>query len=172
MQRRRALVPRRCRHRQRCAPGIALFAGYGTAFRASFGLSCAGAKAGISFNIEAGINLAIPKRGLSGTIAAFRHTHETSSLPSSPIWASISRARMRGGGRSAVVAETCLLAPRQLCLYRHGRRWRGAGRQDRTRAREQRTYRHALSRSPRPCGALFSRRAHRLRLTQTDVAHP
>lgn len=58
-------------------PGIALFAGYATAFRAPFGfIGRASPKPETSANIEAGLKLALPKAGLSGTIAAFRQTHD------------------------------------------------------------------------------------------------
>ena len=58
-------------------PGIALFAGYATAFRAPFGfIGMQAAKPETSSNIEGGVKLALPKAGLSGTIAAFRQTHD------------------------------------------------------------------------------------------------
>ncbi|MCC4234135.1 TonB-dependent receptor [Sphingobium soli] len=58
-------------------PGIALFAGYATAFRAPFGfIGTQAAKPETSSNIEGGVKLALPKVGLSGTIAAFRQTHD------------------------------------------------------------------------------------------------
>ncbi len=58
-------------------PGIALFAGYATAFRAPFGfIGMQAGKPETSSNIEGGVKLALPKAGLSGTIAAFRQTHD------------------------------------------------------------------------------------------------
>jgi len=58
-------------------PGIALFAGYATAFRAPFGfIGMEAAKPETSSNIEGGVKLALPKAGLSGTIAAFRQNHD------------------------------------------------------------------------------------------------
>ncbi|MCW2365874.1 iron complex outermembrane receptor protein [Sphingobium sp. B7D2B] len=58
-------------------PGIALFAGYATAFRAPFGfIGTQAAKPETSSSIEGGAKLALPKAGLSGTIAVFRQTHD------------------------------------------------------------------------------------------------
>lgn len=57
------------------APGIALFAGYATAFRAAFGFVGVDApKPETSRNFEGGLKLAVPKAGLSGTIALFDQT--------------------------------------------------------------------------------------------------
>lgn len=59
------------------AKGIALFAGYATAFRAPFGFI--GTQAPVpetSSNIEGGVKLALAGTGLSGTVAAFRQTHD------------------------------------------------------------------------------------------------
>lgn len=59
------------------APGFALFAGYATAFRAPFGfIGTQAPKPETSSNIEAGVKLALPGTGLSGTIALFRQTHD------------------------------------------------------------------------------------------------
>ncbi|WP_404478920.1 TonB-dependent siderophore receptor [Novosphingobium sp. BL-52-GroH] len=57
--------------------GVSVFAGYATAFRAPFGfIGTQAAKPETSSNIEAGVKLALPGTGLSGTIAAFRQTHD------------------------------------------------------------------------------------------------
>lgn len=59
------------------AKGVALFAGYATAFRAPFGFI--GTQTPVpetSSNIEAGVKLALPGTGLSGTVAVFRQTHD------------------------------------------------------------------------------------------------
>jgi iron complex outermembrane receptor protein len=57
--------------------GVSVFAGYATAFRAPFGfIGMQAAKPETSSNIEAGVKLALPGTGLSGTIAAFRQTHD------------------------------------------------------------------------------------------------
>jgi iron complex outermembrane recepter protein len=57
--------------------GVALFAGYATAFRAPFGfIGLAAPKPESSSNVEGGVKLALPHTGLSGTIAAFSQTHD------------------------------------------------------------------------------------------------
>ena len=57
--------------------GVSVFAGYATAFRAPFGfIGMQAAKPENSSNIEAGVKLSLPGTGLSGTIAAFRQTHD------------------------------------------------------------------------------------------------
>ncbi|MCE7798062.1 TonB-dependent siderophore receptor [Sphingobium sufflavum] len=59
------------------APGVALFAGYATAFRAAFGFVGVGSpKPETSRNIEGGLKLALPKAGLSGTISVFDQTRD------------------------------------------------------------------------------------------------
>ncbi|MGL3822231.1 TonB-dependent siderophore receptor [Sphingopyxis sp. R3-92] len=58
-------------------PGLVLFAGYATAFRAPFGfIGKEAARPETSSNIEGGVKLALPGTGLSGTIALFRQTHD------------------------------------------------------------------------------------------------
>lgn len=53
-------------------PGVVLFAGYATAFRAAFGfVGVSAPKPETSRNVEAGLKLALPKADLSGTISAF-----------------------------------------------------------------------------------------------------
>ncbi|WP_288412249.1 TonB-dependent siderophore receptor [uncultured Sphingomonas sp.] len=59
------------------AKGIALFAGYATAFRAPFGfIGTVSPVPETSSNIEGGVKLALAGTGLSGTIAVFRQTHD------------------------------------------------------------------------------------------------
>jgi iron complex outermembrane recepter protein len=59
------------------APGVALFAGYATAFRASFGFIGLGLpKPETSRNVEGGVKLALPKAHLSGTISVFDQTRD------------------------------------------------------------------------------------------------
>jgi iron complex outermembrane receptor protein len=59
------------------APGVALFAGYATAFRAAFGfVGAALPKPESSRNIEGGMKLALPGTGLSGTISVFDQTRD------------------------------------------------------------------------------------------------
>ncbi|MGJ0239536.1 TonB-dependent siderophore receptor [Novosphingobium fluoreni] len=55
--------------------GVALFAGYATAFRAPFGfIGTVSPVPETSSNIEGGVKLALAGTGLSGTLAAFRYT--------------------------------------------------------------------------------------------------
>jgi iron complex outermembrane receptor protein len=57
--------------------GVALFAGYATAFRAPFGfIGTVAPVPETSSNIEGGVKLALAGTGLSGTIAVFRQTHD------------------------------------------------------------------------------------------------
>lgn len=57
--------------------GVALFAGWATAFRAPFAyISLQPSKPEGSSNVEAGVKLALPKAGLSGTLALFSQTHD------------------------------------------------------------------------------------------------
>lgn len=59
------------------APGVALFAGYATAFRAAFGfVGAAAPKPETSRNVEGGLKLALPRAGLSGTLAVFDQTRD------------------------------------------------------------------------------------------------
>ena len=59
------------------APGVAIFAGYATAFRAAFGFVGVNLpKPETSRNVEGGIKLALPKAGLSGTISVFNQTRD------------------------------------------------------------------------------------------------
>ena len=63
------------------AAGIALYAGYATAFRAPFGfLGFDSPRPETSNNIEGGIKLALPGAGVSGTIAAFRQVRENVTI--------------------------------------------------------------------------------------------
>ncbi|MBD8658463.1 TonB-dependent receptor [Oxalobacteraceae sp. CFBP 13730] len=65
------------------APGVAMYAGYATAFRGAFGLiSLQTPQPERSRNIEAGFKFALTETGLSGTIAAFRQTRENVATPS------------------------------------------------------------------------------------------
>ncbi len=63
-------------------PGVALYAAYATAFRGAFGVvSATPPKPEISRNIEGGVKLAVPKTGLSGTIAVFDQTRRNVATP-------------------------------------------------------------------------------------------
>jgi len=62
-------------------PGIALYAGYATAFRAPFGfIGLESPDPEKSDNVEAGVKLSLPDAGLSGTIAGFRQVRENVSV--------------------------------------------------------------------------------------------
>ncbi|WP_202423952.1 TonB-dependent siderophore receptor [Duganella lactea] len=59
------------------APGVALFAGYATAFRAAFGfVGVAVPKPETSRNIDYGLKLALPTAGLSGTFSVFNQSRD------------------------------------------------------------------------------------------------
>ena len=59
------------------APGVALFAGYATAFRGAFAfMGMSAPKPESSRNIEGGLKLALTDIGLSGTLAWFDQTHD------------------------------------------------------------------------------------------------
>ncbi|HZV10239.1 MAG TPA: TonB-dependent receptor, partial [Novosphingobium sp.] len=81
-------------------PGVALFAGYATAFRAPFGyISLQPSKPESSSNVEGGVKLALPRTGLSGTIAAFSQTHDnvaTSDPANVGYYIQTGRQRARG----------------------------------------------------------------------------
>ena len=113
-------------------PGVALYAGYATAFRAPFGfLGFDSPRPETSNNIEGGIKLALPEAGVSGTIAAFRQIRENMTI-SDPdnLGFFIQSGRQRASGLevdSRVGAEPGVFAARELRLHRHARRRRNAG---------------------------------------------
>lgn len=82
------------------AKGVALFAGYATAFRAPFGfIGMQAPKPETSGNIEGGLKLALPESGVSGTVALFRQTHDNvvTSDPDNPgFYLQSGRQRARG----------------------------------------------------------------------------
>ncbi|WAC60925.1 TonB-dependent siderophore receptor [Brevundimonas sp. SL130] len=64
------------------APGIALYAGYATAFRAPFGfIGLETPEPETSENVEGGVKLAMTRLGLSGTIAIFEQTRDNVATP-------------------------------------------------------------------------------------------
>ncbi|HUB28146.1 MAG TPA: TonB-dependent receptor [Terracidiphilus sp.] len=64
------------------APGVALYAGYSTAFRAAFAfVGVLPPKPETSRSTEGGLKLALPRAGLSGTIAFFDQTHNNVATP-------------------------------------------------------------------------------------------
>ena len=65
------------------APGVALYAGYATAFRGAFGLISEDTpRPETSRNIEAGLKFALADRGLSGTVAVFEQERNNVATPS------------------------------------------------------------------------------------------
>jgi len=63
-------------------PGVALYGGYATAFRAPFGfIGTSTPKPETSKNVEFGIKLADKARGLSGTMAVFQQTRNNVATP-------------------------------------------------------------------------------------------
>lgn len=65
------------------APGLAVYAGYATAFRGAFGLvSKQTPQPERSHNVEAGVKFSLREAALSGTIAAFQQTRENVATPS------------------------------------------------------------------------------------------
>lgn len=102
-------------------PGIALFAGYATAFRAPFGfIGRAQPVPETSSNIEGGLKLALPGTGLSGTLALFRQTHDnvvTSDPNNIGFYVQSGRQRARGVEADMVWEPTPALS--LLANYAH-----------------------------------------------------
>lgn len=64
------------------APGVALYAGYASAFRAAFGfVGRVVPKPETSQNVEGGVKLAVPKANVSGTISIFNQTRDNVTTP-------------------------------------------------------------------------------------------
>jgi iron complex outermembrane receptor protein len=85
------------------ASGVALYAGFATAFRGAFAFAgLLPPKPESSTNIEGGIKLALPKPGLSGTIAVFDQTHNNVATadPANPGF-SIQTGQQRAKGAEA-----------------------------------------------------------------------
>lgn len=82
------------------APGVALYAGYATAFRAPFGFVGSGTpRPETSRNVEGGLKFAVKRIGLSGTFAVFEQTrHDVATPdPGNPLL-SIQTGRQRARG--------------------------------------------------------------------------
>lgn len=105
------------------APGVAVFAGYATAFRAAFGFVGASApKPETSRNVEGGVKLALPKLGLSGTIAAFNQTRDnvaTADPDSLGFNIQTGRQRARGAEMDLIWEPTSAFS--MLANYAHTR---------------------------------------------------
>jgi len=81
-------------------PGVALYGGYATAFRAPFGfIGSSTPVPETSKNVEAGVKLADKARGLSGTLAVFQQTRDNVATPdlSNPLF-SIQTGQQRARG--------------------------------------------------------------------------
>lgn len=81
-------------------PGVALYGGYATAFRAPFGfIGSSTPVPETSKNMEAGVKLADKARGLSGTLAVFQQTRDNVATPdlSNPLF-SIQTGQQRARG--------------------------------------------------------------------------
>lgn len=64
------------------APGVALYAGYATAFRGAFGLvSRFTPHPETSRNVEGGVKLAVTRLGISGTLAVYEQTRNNVATP-------------------------------------------------------------------------------------------
>jgi iron complex outermembrane recepter protein len=64
------------------APGVAVYAGYATAFRAAFEfVGLAAPKPETSSNIEAGLKVALKRAGLTGTVSIFQQTRDNVATP-------------------------------------------------------------------------------------------
>ncbi|UXC20495.1 TonB-dependent siderophore receptor [Comamonas squillarum] len=82
------------------APGVALYGGYATAFRAPFGfIGSSTPEPETSKNVEIGMKLADKARGLSGTLALFQQTRNNVTTPdlSNPLF-SIQTGQQRARG--------------------------------------------------------------------------
>ena len=84
-------------------PGVAVYAAYATAFRGAFGVvSATPPKPETSRNVEGGVKLALPRAGLSGTLAVFDQTRRNVSTPDpSDIHYSIQTGAQRARGVEA-----------------------------------------------------------------------
>jgi iron complex outermembrane recepter protein len=82
------------------APGVSIFAGYATAFRAPFGfVGLAAPEPETSRNLEAGLKLGLPKTGLSGTMSVFdqtRHNVATADANNPGFFVQTGSQRARG----------------------------------------------------------------------------
>ncbi|HET6552802.1 MAG TPA: TonB-dependent siderophore receptor [Dyella sp.] len=83
--------------------GVALYAGYATAFRAPFGfMGLQVPKPETSSNVEGGIKLGLADSGISGTVAVFRQTHDNVATPDpSNVGFYIQSGRQRASGVEA-----------------------------------------------------------------------
>jgi len=83
--------------------GVAVYAGYATAFRGSFGfIGAEPPKPETSRNVEGGLKFALTKAGLSGTLAAFDQTRNNVATPDpNNVYYSIQTGQQRARGAEA-----------------------------------------------------------------------
>jgi iron complex outermembrane receptor protein len=102
-------------------PGVAVFAGYATAFRAAFGfVGVAAPRPETSRNIEGGLKLALAKAHVSGTIAVFDQTHDNVATPDpNNLGFNIQTGRQRARGVEADIVWEPTPAFSLLANYAH-----------------------------------------------------
>ncbi len=103
------------------APGVALFAGYATAFRAAFGfVGMAVPKPETSRNVEGGVKLALPQARLSGTISVFNQTRDNvATADPNHVGFNIQTGRQRARGAEADMIWEPTAALSLLANYAH-----------------------------------------------------
>lgn len=103
------------------APGVAIFAGYATAFRAAFGfIGVAVPKPETSRNVEGGLKLAMPKAHLSGTISVFDQIRDNvATADPNNLGFNIQTGRQRARGLEADIVWEPSPAFSLLATYAH-----------------------------------------------------
>lgn len=104
------------------APGIAIYAGHATAFRGAFGLvTLRRPRPETSSNVEAGMKVALPAIGLTGTLAAFRQRRDNVATPdpANPLFYSVQTGRQRARGIEADVTWEPTPAFSLIANYAH-----------------------------------------------------
>jgi iron complex outermembrane receptor protein len=103
------------------APGVAIYAGYASAFRAAFGfVGLVVPKPETSRNVEGGVKLALPKAGLSGTISVFNQTRDNISTPDpNNLGFNLQTGRQRARGAEADITWEPTAAFSLLANYAH-----------------------------------------------------
>ena len=101
------------------APGVAAYAGYATAFRASFGFfGTVAPKPETSTNVEGGLKFATNKAGLSGSIAVFDQTRDNVATPDpNHLFYSIQTGQQRAKGAETDLAWEPIRAFSLLANY-------------------------------------------------------
>ena len=103
------------------ADGVAVYAGYATAFRAPFGfIGTRTPKPETSKNYEAGLKLSLTRFGLSGTVAVFEQTRENVATPDPDnLFMSIQAGEQRARGIEADLVWEPTPAFSLLANYAH-----------------------------------------------------